>query len=353
MATYHKNNVCNDGKVMRRFSIVINILIWFVIIAVPCAGQNNFPVLTGPYLGQPPPGDSAVIFAPGIVSTGLFTRDIAITPDGKEIYFGAVVGQYIYSTIMVTKLVNGRWTEPEVASFAAIPSYKTVEPCISPDGKKFFFSSNRPAPGKEMTESDYDIWVMERTADGWGDPKNLGAPVNTPEGEYFPSVTDDGTLYFTKTVGRTANDIYRSRLRDGRYQAPEKLPPEVNCGQAQFNAFIAPDESYIIVPVIGRKDSKGRTDYYIAFRNSDDTWSEPVNMGDAVNTKTDNEYSPYVSRDGKYFFFMSPRLNLAGQNPVGKLTRKNMFEMHNQPGNGNPAIYWIDAALINRLKSPQ
>ncbi len=44
------------------------------------------PVLSSNYLGQTPPADSALVFAPGIVGTGLYTRDIAISPSGDEIY---------------------------------------------------------------------------------------------------------------------------------------------------------------------------------------------------------------------------------------------------------------------------
>jgi hypothetical protein len=40
---------------------------------------NDFPKLTGPYLGQKPPGMKPEIFAPGIVSTGMYERDMAVT----------------------------------------------------------------------------------------------------------------------------------------------------------------------------------------------------------------------------------------------------------------------------------
>jgi hypothetical protein len=309
-----------------------------------------FPKLSGPYLGQKPPGSTAEVFAPGIVSTGMYTRDIAMTADGKEIYFGVVIGQYAYSTIVVTRIVGDRWIEPEVASFAADPTWKTVEPCISPDGRRFFFSSNRPTAGKEPSESDYDIWVMERTSDGWSKPQNLGVPVNSKAGEYFPSITKNGSLYFTRTESNGSNNIFRARLTEGAYSEPQKLPGEVNSGQAQYNAFIAPDESYLIVPVYGRKDSRGSTDYYVVYRNPDDSWSQPINMGDAINSKSGSEYSPYVSRDGKFFFFMSGRMKAGVFKPGEQLTYKRLLELHNQAGNGNPSIYWIDASVIENLR---
>ena len=335
---------------MKQFARVAGFVVLLVVFITGCDAQKGFPVLKGPYLGQRLPGLTPEMFAPGIVSTGMFTRDIAMTPDGTELYFCSVVGQYTYSAIIVTRLVGERWTSPEVAPFSADPSSKTIEPCISPDGKRFFFASNRRTAGKEPSDSDFDVWVMERTAEGWGEPYNLGSPVNTAEGEYFPSVTNDGTLYFTRSRRDGSNDIYRSRFINGSYTEPQKLPDRVNCGRAQYNAFIAPDESYIIVPVFGREDSRGQTDYYIVFRNSDDTWSEPVNMGETINTKANEEYSPFVSRDGKYFFFMSPGRNSDAFRPGEQMTYTKLLELHNRPGSGNPSVYWVDAKIIENLK---
>ncbi len=70
----------------------------------------------GPYFGLTPPGSIPVLFAPGLVSTGLSERDVAISPDGSEFYFGVTFRSI--ATIMVTRLVKGRWTPPEVAPFA-------------------------------------------------------------------------------------------------------------------------------------------------------------------------------------------------------------------------------------------
>jgi Tol biopolymer transport system component len=189
---------------------------------------------------------------------------------------------------------------------------------------------------------------MERIGNGWGKPNNLGGPVNTKEGEYFPSVTRDGTLYFTRSTGRQ-NLIYRSRLKEGKYTEPEKLPKQVNCGTAQYNAFIAPDESYIIVPTVGRKDSLGGTDYYIVFRNKDDTWNEPINMGEKINTPGTREYSASLSPDGKYLFFMSSR-TLTKEKLPAKLTYCFLKEIYNKPQNGNSDIYWVDAKIIEDLR---
>jgi len=331
--------------------------LWLVVaIVLPIlflAGQEKpkaFPVLKGPYLGQTPPGMEPEVFAPGIVSTELNTRDMAITPDGREIYFCVNLGSFTFSTIMVTRLKDGAWTAPEVMEHMEDPGCWNIEPCISADGKKFFFMSNRPDKAKNEAKGDEDIWVMERAGDGWGEPTNLGLPVNSDSAEFFPSLTRDNTLYFTRRDEASGIEhIYRSRLRDGRYQEPEKLPAQVNSGQTRFNAFIAPDESFIIVPVYGRKDSLGQTDYYVSFRGADGTWSEAVNMGPKINSASGSEYSASVSPDGRYLFFMASRLPARGQWPQ-KLSAVFLHGLRAAPGNDNTAVYWIDARVIDTLR---
>ncbi len=322
-----------------------------VIVLFSCTNQPNeykFPDLSGEYLGQELPGDSSLLFAPGIISTGAGDRDIAITPDGEEIYFCREMNNFKFATILVTKLENGKWTEPEVLEFCQNPDYLYFEPHISPDGKKLFFVSNMP---KDSTKNEnIDIWVAEREGDGWGTPYNIGAPVNTDSREYFPSVTNDGTMYYTHFDAELNDEfIYRSKYVNGKYTDPKKIDA-VNLGRGRFNTLIARDESVIIVPMFGMTDAYGGTDYYIFFRNEEDKWSKPINMGAIVNTENMNEWSPSISPDGKFFFYMSAKIP-ADKNINIYKSVKNMSEFYNLPQNGNSDIYWVRVDFIKNLKN--
>lgn len=321
--------------------------------ATGCAGERE-PGLTGDYLGQPLPGDSAELFAPGIVTTATYTRDVAMTPDGSQLYFGVLLGP-VTTIIETHRGADGVWTEPEVAPFARDSRFFNLEPAIAPDGSRLMFLSTRvvgrePEDGEIRAWTNEDIWVMDRQLGQWGEPYNLGAPVNTEAPEFFPSLTRDGSLYFTRgSEGGEESYIYRARLADGRYQEPERLGSEVNSTPNQFNAFIAPDESYLIVCTGGRDDSVGGTDYYVVFRSPDDRWSEPINLGDRVNTPGEGEFSPFVSPDGRFFFFMSTRLGARDRIP-DTLTWKYIREYRTMPEIGNAGIYWMDASFIEGLR---
>ncbi len=313
----------------------------------PGQAETAFPVLSGPFLGQSLPDTVPELFAPGIVSTGMFTRDVAISPDGKEIYFCVAIGNYTYSTILCTREENGRWLPPEIVPFSGGPGVTDFEPALSPDGSRLYFLSNRP-DGNEPP-GDQDIWMVEREGSGpWGIPRNLGEPVNTDGGEFFPSLTRDGTLYFTRNEkGSGLNRIFRSRWVDGSFQEPELLPSQVNCGTNRYNAFVAPDESYLIVPAAGMPDAYDGVDYYLVFRDEHDRWSQPVNMGPLVNLDNARGWSPYVSPGGEVLFFMATRPREVNEADWNYRTLK---ALHNSPENGNADIYWMDAGFFRILK---
>jgi hypothetical protein len=315
-------------------------------------GQESFPKLVGKYFGQNPPGEKAELFSPGIVSTGLYERDMAITPDGKEIYFGIVLGNR--ATIMTSRLEEGIWTEPEQASFIKGFDYFYFEPALSADGNRMFFLTNHPPVGEPDKPgwAYQHIWVVDRGADySWGEPHDLGSVVNEKRAEFFPSLTADGTLYFTRAIGQGVFKIFRSRLEEEGYLSAEPLPEQVNGKNNPYNACISRDESFLIACVAGRDDSinPGLPEYYVFFRDKNDTWSEGINLGVGINFKDSRALSPHVTGDGKYFFFATtktrPEFNSSGL----KITWSILQDIHRNPRNGNGDIYWVDASVIHRL----
>jgi Tol biopolymer transport system component len=173
-------------------------------------------------------------------------RDIAISPDGNEIYFTV---DDIKSRIAVIAFItkkDDKWSQPKTVSFTG--NYRDIEPAFSYTGNRLYFVSNRPVDEYSIEPKDYDIWYVDRIGSGWSIPKNMGTPVNTEADEYYPSITKKGNIFFTAArkdaVGR--EDIFVSRLKDGDYQEPVSIPGEVNTKYYEFNAFVSPDEEYII-----------------------------------------------------------------------------------------------------------
>ena len=250
---------------------------------------QQFPLLTGPYLGQVPPGKEPERFAPGIVYLDHTT--VSVSPDGQEIYWGNG-----YS-ILCTKIEDGVWTKPGYAPFSGPNErmfYDDV-PFVSPDNKRLFFTSQRPVDSLNANTYKENIWFVERTPEGWSDPQPVSASVNALWLHWQVTVSGNGTLYFG---GRDqdsfgAGDIYFSGLVNGEYARPVNAGPVINTKESEMMPFIAPDESYLLF----FRSIMQRPFLFISFKGKDGQWQEPRPI----------DWFPVyvgamVSPDGKYLF---------------------------------------------------
>jgi Tol biopolymer transport system component len=275
-------------------------------LAPPLGGppQGAGPLPAGAaYLGQMPPGEEPEIFAPGIVSleTRLETYP-TFAPDGKTLYFSVVDAAWTEGRILSSRLERGAWTSPEAAPFSD-GRYVNWESFLSPDGRRMYFASNRPP------SSGMDIWTVERTADGsWSAPVRLPDSVNSAAEDGSPCVTNDGTLYFKSLRGGGTGGswLYRAMPKDGAYPHVESLGNTIRTISGETEPYVSPDESYLIFTSETRKGGSGGWDLWATFRETDGTWTEPVQLGPKVNS-ADDEYGPRVTSDGKYLFFTRER----------------------------------------------
>ncbi len=313
-----------------------------------CARQDELPVIEGPYLGQKPPGMTAEIFAPGIVSTEHGEFCSVFSSDGNEFYWS--ISGAPYPVIAAMRQDNGRWTQPEIPSFSG--KYPDLDMGFTPDGKRLFFCSQRPLDGNGPPRDNTDFWYVERDGAGWSEARHLDGPVNSKAQEYYPIFAQNGTLYFcsTRPSGFGAGDVYCARFENGVYLEPENLGPPINTENFEGDLLIAGDESYIIVTCYGRPDSLGSGDLYISFRQENGAWLPLKNMGSAINSPA-NEHCPILSPDGKYLLFSSGRSRHPNYSEQ-PITLNQKLEMMNSWGNGrNEDIYWIDAHIIDTLRS--
>jgi hypothetical protein len=314
---------------------------------VPCTADRcvgDFSSLQGPYLGQRPPGMEPELFAPGFVSTGLDELNAVFSPDGDEFYFAVDVGPRF--ALLVSRRSGPGWTGPEVLHFAR--HHSAVDPALDGSGQRMFFCSNRPRVGGLHPEEDYDIWWVEREPGGsWGEPARLPDGVNSSQNEFYPSLTDDGALFFlsAREGGLGGSDIYRAQWSDGGFSDPENLGPVINTPRNEGDAFIARDGSYLVFVSSGhpRQPEEGRL--FISFRADDGGWSRPSNLGPGSDR---SDYCPTVSPDGRYFFFTGTRTRFDRGASVDSFN--GLLDTLAKPQNGSDDIYWVDSQFLHRSR---
>lgn len=279
------------------------------------------PKLKGKYLGQKKPGKIPQIFAPNFISNEEYEFGSVFNAKGDEFYYGVDVNGK--PEIRYTKRKKGRWSKPVISLAHARYGYN--DPFLSPDEQRLYFISKRALDGQGPNREDHDIWYVEKTKKGWSDPINAGPNINSDANEYYISFTKEGTMYFSSSVNAPEerkgydNDIYYSKPVNGTFQKAVRLPKVINTPAYEADVYIAPDESYLIF-CSTRAGGLGRGDLYISFKNTNGNWTQAVNMGPKINTDG-HELCPFVSLDGKYFFYTS-----------------------------REDIYWVDAEVIEDLR---
>jgi 7,8-dihydropterin-6-yl-methyl-4-(beta-D-ribofuranosyl)aminobenzene 5'-phosphate synthase len=247
------------------------------------AESQKFPILTGLYLGQKPPGKMPERFAPDIFIYNHST--VTVSPDGKEMYWnsGPKFGE---GPIMMTKIVDGKWIKPVEAPFSG-KQYSKFDDCpfVSPDNKRLFFISMRPLGSR--TDNKENIWYVERTSSGWSEPKPVSEEINAMKLHWQISVSKNGTLYFNGR-DKEGSSIRYSRCVNGVYAKPE------NIGIDGMSPFIAPDESYLIFT----KLVSNRPNPFICFKSKESKWNEPIDLQQYIGPGV----CCIVSPDGKYLF---------------------------------------------------
>lgn len=285
----------------------------------------------------------AELFGGSAINTRFSERDFALSPNGKEIFYTlqAPAPGGFQTIVWRRKNENGTWSTPELAPFAG--KFNDLEPCFSPDGNRLYFSSNRPREG--TTSTDFDIWYSEKKAGKWSEPINLGEPVNTTKDEFYPSVTNSGNLYFTaaysNAVGR--EDIYMAAYSNGKYAMPAPLDSAVNTKTYEFNAYVSPDEKFIIFTSYGRKDDMGGGDLYMSIKDDAGNWKPARHLTELNSPRID--YCPFVSFDKKILFFTSERNLLPKSYPKGT-SYNELIKLYNSPTAAGGNIYWISFEKI-------
>ena len=201
------------------------------------------------------------------------------------------------SEIWTARRTGTTWTAKR-ADFST--GYSDGDPFVSHDGRQILFVSVRPVG---RPRKDFDIYVVDRTATGFGRARNLGGAVNSPEDELYPSMAGDGTLYFASDRSGTWKTYRARRAADGSYPAADLLPATVNAeGSWNFNPFISKDGRTLLF-TSQRRGGAGKGDIWVATADASGVFGTARNLGPRINSAED-EFHATLSPDKRALFFV-------------------------------------------------
>ena len=257
-----------------------------------------------------------------LINSAARDAEPTFTADGRTMYYNCndrlpEPG----ADICVSFLEDGEWTAPEVVGPPISSEYFDVEPLLSPDGTQLYVMSNRPGG-----YGGPDIWVSRKTDEGWGEMRNLGPVINSPDADhciYFAG-TDWDTAYWTSTRpgGFGGNDIWTTTRVDGEWGDATNLGPEVNSAASEHHSLPSPDGKSLYV-TSDREGGHGGEDIYVTEIDVGGTWGALDNLGLTVNSES-NDRCPAFSPDNTKFYFDSER----------------------EGGYGDKDLWWIDYEVV-------
>ena len=283
------------------------------------------------------------IFGKNIISTGAMDFNASFTNDMSKVYFSVTSPYWSPIVICSSTLVKGKWQNPKIESFSG--EYLDTDPFLY-NNKRLYFISDRPVSDTVSYEKwDYKIWYTNLKNNEWQEPILLEGPFNELDGTpLYPSLSGNKNIYFTYSKKGEPNKLCVSRWENNQYSEPEVLN-FVKDDVKYIDSFVSKNEEFIIFSSI-MEGGYGGIDLWISF-NRDGIWQEPINLGPNVNSEK-NDGQPSLSPDNKTLYY-----SYGGINNIPKKKYLSYKELNNDilgPQNGFLDIYHITLP-IEELKN--
>lgn len=289
------------------------------------------------------------VFAPGVISGPANDAAATFAPDGRTVYFFRSNGEDY--DIMESQFEGAQWSSPRIAPFSG--QWRDLEPTMAPDGSYLIFASSRPIDGSGKPIDGHwggklhagrggHLWRVDRVGTGWSKPVLLPETVNHWDSTFSPAIASDGSLYFMAATGKQGHfQLYCAAFRDGAYQPARLLP--FSAGEwGGVDPAIAPDQSFIVFASNRPPTPANNSDVFIAFRDRDGRWSEPVDLRQVIGN-TDGVDELRLGPDGHTLYFTTGQI-VAPVYPKSLADSERGLRQTQAWNNGKDNIWKVDLA---------
>jgi len=221
---------------------------------------------------------------------------------------------YLFCSVLFsTSLLSQDFTtikfdsEPENLGPLVNSPFDELSPIISPDGKTLFITRY-----PDNNNGKNNIWYSTLQENGsWTKAQNIGIPLNVVgSSTSVQSITPDGNTVLLSNLYRyfdgsvTGGGCSISWRQRGGWAFPKGQTIEKFENNNQYVSYYLSNSGKYLLMAIEKKKGYGEKDIYVSFKESENTWSKPLNLGNIVNTKGD-EFGPFLAADDKTLYFVS------------------------------------------------
>ncbi len=231
------------------------------------------------YLGQTPPGSIPKRFELSVNPGSFAAERIAISNDGREIYYTEVKRYYPATgdTIKCYRFSGGKWKGP----YNLFPGY--LSPALSLTGDTIYF---------QTAGSAYETFMSVRKGKAWSSPKRILRNLNSA---HYLQVTGKGNCFISSKSDNTCGGNDWCKLAESNTDSTAfGLGRPLNTEWDNLDFYIAKDESFLIT---ARIDGLA-----ISYPKTDGGWTSPRNLGEKINFGLAS-WGPFVTEDNKYLFY--------------------------------------------------
>lgn len=225
----------------------------------------------------------------------------SLTADGKTMVFTRMIGKQ--EDLFISYWEDSAWSIPKPLVNINTDEFNEASQCISADGKTIVFTGCNIPRGF----GNCDLYISYFIQGKWSVPLNMGEVINTKGWESQPSLSADGQiLYFAseRPDGYGRKDIwYSERISHQKWSSPKNLGAPINTPDNEAAPFIHPDGQTIYFMSDGEPGMGGYDLFYSKYLG-DKKWTVPTNLGYPINTIGD-EGAMVVDLQGNYGYFTS------------------------------------------------
>jgi len=253
------------------------------------------------------------VFAPKNLGININSSALEYLPslsvDGNELIFTRRSESHD-EDFYVSKKINGEWSPAQPAEGNINTPQNEAALTLSADGQWMVYS----ASGRKDSYGNYDLYMAQKTPEGWVDTYHFGLGINSDQWESQPSLSPDRKdLYFAsrRPGGYGGIDIYVCHLQpNGYYSQPENLGPNINTPGDDQCPFIHADNQTLYFTSNGLP-GYGDDDLFVVRKLPNGEWGKAENLGYPINT-IEKEGTMCIAADGKTAYFASDRTDSKG-----------------------------------------
>ncbi len=237
-----------------------------------------------------------------------------ISADGKT--FAFMVSLKFYDAVMLSKLVNGKWTPPVNITPELMSDGDMYISCLSDGGKLLVLSRD--------DNFNSDIYYSTFDGNAWGACRKMNRNINTKYWESHGFISEDGErLIFAsdRPGGYGGLDLYISRKTGGDWGPAVNLGPEINTPLNEDRPFLINNGKTLFFSSQGHV-TMGGYDLFRSELQSNNIWSKPANLGYPLNTPDDNIFFMPAANGKSGYYSIYKEAEGQGNYDIYKITFK-------------------------------